>query len=50
MLTVTAKGRHQRSRSSPHARASRAPFAPAHERPGHASHLLATRTRLSSYP
>ena len=34
---------------STHTCASRAPFAPAHERPGHASHLLATHTRLWSY-
>jgi hypothetical protein len=38
-----------RARASARARPSRAPFAPAHERPGRASHLLATRTRLSSY-
>ena len=38
-----------RERASTRARASRAPFAPARKHPGHASHLLATRTRLSSY-
>ena len=38
-----------RERASTRACASRAPFAHAHERPGNASHLLATRTRLSSY-
>ena len=35
--------------TSTHACASRAPFAPAREYPNHASHLLATCTRLSSY-
>ena len=37
-----------RERASTRASASRAPLACARERPGHASHLLATRTRLSS--
>ena len=38
-----------RKHASTRACTSRAPLAPARECPGHASHVLTTHTRLSSY-